>query len=581
MSPQSGKKDLDVRRDLDGKRGLDDKKGPNGKKDLEREVERLTVPERSLFEDAADATPAALLGTHRANPLSVLTEAVKMASGLVVLLAFARMGAVLSGDFAAIMQVALGAVGIFVACAALSYAIWRARTWELMPDELVIRWGLVNRRQLAVPYEHIHTVTMSSELLERALGLMTLNLDTGAAASEGDASKLHGLRAGEAEALRAELFRRKRAVAPAPDQKNPNSSDASGNVAGTEPTEERPLSVYTLSRHDLLLAAASQMSAGSQAVALVVLLANGLNNLIEWGVLDLAGTGDELMARLAPTLVPVVVAFLLAALLLGAAVSFVLNLVRYAGYRVERYADRVAVEHGLLSRSSSTLAAGRVQYVSVRQGLVRQLMGYVEVRAVVVAAAGEKDGEPSGEVMLHPFLRASEVDAFLAEVLPAYAGVLGRADLGRLDRVALRRAVVRAVVWWPFAAGLAGLGVWLLGVSGLAEQAAWLVAPLAVAVAILSVVLLAGLVVDAVRGWSASRYGHTARELVLVSGGFTRRTVIVPRSHLQRLRVSVSPFQRRAGLASVSARTAASTTDGLDLRDLPESAALALLDWLS
>ena len=69
MSPQSGKKDLDVRRDLDGKRGLDDKKGPNGKKDLEHEVERLTVPERSLFEDAAAATPAALLGTPRAPPL--------------------------------------------------------------------------------------------------------------------------------------------------------------------------------------------------------------------------------------------------------------------------------------------------------------------------------------------------------------------------------------------------------------------------------------------------------------------------------------------------------------------------------
>lgn len=552
-----------------------------GKRDLEREVERLAVPERSLFEDAADATPAALLGTHRANPLSVLTEAVKMASGLVVLLAFARMGAVLSGDLAAIAQVALAAVAIFAACAGLSYAIWRARTWELAPGELVIRWGLVNRRQLSVPYEHIHTVTMSSELLERALGLMTLNLDTGAAASEGDASKLRGLRAGEAEALRVELFRRKRAAAPAPGEKDLGSPDAPGEVAAEATAEERPLSVYTLSRRDLLLAAVSQMSAGSQAVALVVLLANGLNNLIEWGVLDLAGTGDELMARFAPMLASIVVAFLLAALLLGALVSFVLNLVRYAGYRVERYADRLSVEHGLLSRYSRTLAAGRVQYVSVRQGLVRQLMGYAEVRAIVVAAAGEEDGEPSGEVVLHPFLRVSQVDAFLSEALPAYAGVLGQAGLGRLGRVALRRSVVRAVAWWPFAAGLSGLGIWLLGVSGLAAQAAWLVGPLVVAAAILSVVLLACLVLDAVRGWSSARYGHTARELVLVSGGLTRRTAIVPRSHLQRMRVSVSPFQRRAGLASVSVRTAAGTTDGLDLRDLPEPAALALLEWLS
>lgn len=41
---------------------------------LEKDLERLAVPERSLFEDA-DTTPAALLGTHRANPLSVIVEA--------------------------------------------------------------------------------------------------------------------------------------------------------------------------------------------------------------------------------------------------------------------------------------------------------------------------------------------------------------------------------------------------------------------------------------------------------------------------------------------------------------------------
>ena len=109
----------------------------------------------------------------------------------------------------------------------------------------------------------------------------------------------------------------------------------------------------------LMLAAASQMSAGSQALALVILLANGANQLIEWGMLDIVGRGEELVAGIAPVIVPVVLAFLAVALLLGAAVSFVLNLVRYAGYRVERYADRVVVEHGLLSRSSRTLVTER------------------------------------------------------------------------------------------------------------------------------------------------------------------------------------------------------------------------------
>ena len=45
------------------------------------------------------------------------------------------------------------------------------------------------------------------------------------------------------------------------------------------------------------------------------------------------------------------------------------------------------------------------------------------------------------------------------------------------------------------------------------------------------------------------------------------------------MQVSASPFQRRAGVASLSVRTAASGSDGLDLRDVPAGAAADLLAW--
>ena len=349
--------------------------------------------------------------------------------------------------------------------------------------------------------------------------------------------------------------------------------------ADTTPIEERPLTTFSLAGRELALAAASQMSAGGQAVALVILLVNGANQLIEWGLLDVVGKGDELMAGISPAIVPAVIAFLAVALLLGAAVSLVVNLVRYAGYRVERYADRVVVEHGLLSRSSRALATGRVQYVVVRQGIIRQFIGYAEVTAQVVSAPGEKDGEPSGSVLLHPFIRMGEVDAFLAEVLPDYAGVMGHVELGRLGPVARRRSVVRAVIWWPFATAIFFGVHWLFGLSNLLANVGWLLEPMLVAGMLLSAVLLVGLVADALLAWGAARYGHTDRELVLVTGGLTRLTVIAPRARLQRMEVRANPFQRRAGVATLSVRTAASDADGLELRDLPAVAADELLAW--
>lgn len=559
------------RKDVSGTPGVD-------VDSLERDLERLAVPERSLFEEA-DTTSEALLGAHRANPLSVLVEALKMASGLVMLAAFGMAGDFFAGDLSVILKLVLAAVGIFVVCLLVSFAIWHARTWELTAEGVRLRRGIFNRHSLTIPYEHIHTVSMNSSLVDRVFGLMSLDLDTGAAASEGDASKISGLRAGEADALRAELFRRKRAAAGQGGVGEKEAATEGAPSTESAPATERPLATFSLTGHELALAAASQMSAGGQAVALVILLVNGANQLIEWGLLDVVGKGDELMVGIAPVIVPVVLAFLVAALLLGAAVSFAANLVRYAGYRVERYADRVVVEHGLLSRSSRALATGRVQYVAVRQGIIRQLIGYAEVSAQVVSAPGETDGEPAGAALLHPFIRMDEIDAFLAQVLPEYAGVLGGVELGRLGPAARRRAVVRAAIWWPFATAIFFGAHWLFGLSDLLASVDWLVEPLLVAAVLLSVALLAGFVFDALRAWGAARYGHTSLELVFVTGGLTRLTVIAPRARLQHMEVHANPFQRRSGLATLSVRTAASDVDGLALRDLPADAVDELLTW--
>ena len=55
--------------------------------------------------------------------------------------------------------------------------------------------------------------------------------------------------------------------------------------------------------------------------------------------------------------------------------------------------------------------------------------------------------------------------------------------------------------------------------------------------------------------------------------------VVAPRARLQRMRVSQSPFQRRAGVATLSVRTAVGTEEGLGLRDVPADEADVLLGW--
>lgn len=547
---------------------------------IEREVEDLTVPQRSFFEGQPPATPEALLGVRRANPLSVIVTAVRGAWGLIVLVAFALAGDILAGDPRSLGILVAASVVILAVCVALSWVVWRTRTWELTDEGIVLCRGVLSKKRLQVPYEHVHTIQMGSGLLERLFGLIKLDFDTGAAVAEGEATTIEGLRAGEAQALREEIFRRKRAAAMPSGEKNAEAAGATVTAAGQDaPAEDRPLATYRLEGKELLLAAVSHTSAVTQAAALLILLVNGANQLIEWGVLDLVGAGEEISRAPLATVVPVVVATVVLAILLGGLASFAVNLLRFGGYRADRYADRVTIEHGLLSRSSRTLALERVQYVTIRQGILRQLIGYADVRAQVVASPGETDGELTSTVLLHPFLRTSEIDGFLAEVLPSYAGILDTVQLGRLGKPARRRALVRSIIWWPCTVALAACALWLAGGAGLVEGAVWLLRPLLVTASVVSVVVLAALVVDALRGWSAARYGHTSRELVFVSGGLTRQTVIVPRSRLQRMELARNPFQRRARVTTLSVRTASVTFEGLNLRDLPEDAADELLAW--
>lgn len=83
--------------------------------------------------------------------------------------------------------------------------------------------------------------------------------------------------------------------------------------------------------------------------------------------------------------------------------------------------------------------------------------------------------------------------------------------------------------------------------------------------------------VNAVLRFRDSRIGHDARRLAVVKGGILRVSTFVRRPHLQHAAVSSTPFQRRVGVATFRARTAAS--GDIALADITEADADELLDW--
>ncbi|WP_417061591.1 PH domain-containing protein [Enorma massiliensis] len=563
---------------------------------LGREVERLANPRNSLFEEAG--TP--LSGVHRGSALSLITGAVSglgVAFGVSLVAIVRTVGGNVAKDLPGVIAIAIAIVALSVVSSVIT---WRTRTWELTDAGIMLRSGLVTSRQLQVPYEHIHTVNMSSNLVERVLGLMTLDLDTGAASSEGEATRIRGLQAGIAEALREELFRRKAAVL-ADQGLDARTADADASAEADDeasPTAPAPSpdACYTLTTAQLVFAALTEARVVAQAVAFLILIVQGINLLQESELVNLSDVAGDIAVLPVALLIGVAALLLALALIVGFAVSFVMSLIGYAGYRAERAAGRISVERGLLSRTSHTVALERIQSINIRQGLIRQLIGYAEVRASVVGAIGSSDETSTADgVVLHPFIRVTEIDAFLASIAPDFSAAetvetgrvcfdssseeLEEIGLVRLPRAAARRLAFRtAMKSLALAVALAGAGVFLARVLLAGES--WSMVRLAVGalLVVMGVAVVARMILSAVLRYRDSRIGHDRTRFVMVVGGVKRRTEVVLRARLQHATASASPFQRRVQVATFMTRTAA--TGDLALRDVSAADADALLAWI-
>lgn len=563
---------------------------------LGREVERLANPRNSLFEEAG--TP--LSGVHRGSALSLITGAVSglgVAFGVSLVAIVRTVGGNVAKDLPGVIAIAIAIVALSVVSSVIT---WHTRTWELTDAGIMLRSGLVTSRQLQVPYEHIHTVNMSSNLVERVLGLMTLDLDTGAASSEGEATRIRGLQAGIAEALREELFRRKAAVL-ADQGLDARTADADASAEADDeasPTTPAPSpdACYTLTTAQLVFAALTEARVVAQAVAFLILIVQGINLLQESELVNLSDVAGDIAVLPVALLIGVAALLLALALIVGFAISFVMSLIGYAGYRAERAAGRISVERGLLSRSSHTVALERIQSINIRQGLIRQLIGYAEVRASVVGAIGSSDETSTADgVVLHPFIRVTEVEAFLASIAPDFSAAetvetgrvcfdssseeLEEIGLVRLPRAAARRLAFRtAMKSLALAVALAGAGVFLARVLLAGES--WSMVRLAIGalLVVMGVAVVARMILSAVLRYRDSRIGHDRTRFVMVVGGVKRRTEVVLRARLQHATASASPFQRRVQVATFMTRTAA--TGDLALSDVSAADADALLAWI-
>lgn len=513
--------------------------------------------------------------------------------------------------FAAVLL--LLAFTVLICAVVMGARAWTYRyTWyEFDETEFSFYSGILNKRRTHVPYSKIQSVNERASLLQRLAGVRTVNIDTAGGASN-KALVISYVERSAAEYLRRELFRRKHiegegervaAVAPSSLAGQGNVLDAAAavmdDIRGVFAKDAVNTGVvtceYRLGNKELLLSALCGRASFGLVLATVMAALAVMATLAILAVLAdsatfFAATGvpkSDLMLTCGLT------GFLL---LLCLAMTWVTYLVgvclSYGGFQARRRGGRIEVERGLITHVFNGIDVDRIQSVHIHQTFFQRLMRCCSVSygRIGVASGEESSGSSSqsetDKLVVHPFLPIAEVWNVVQGLTPEYAHAPVAST--PMPKVALRRAITRRAV-------LKGVGFWLAVVLLLLCAAVFaadatavrghaLLGGLVAATLIPGLLLCAAIaaieVVGAFLWHRRSAFGFDGSGTIVVNGGYSTDTVIVPRKKMQYACLRTNPLQRHAGVATVLVCTAAGVR-GRDERliDVPIAEASAWLDW--
>ena len=394
---------------------------------------------------------------------------------------------------------------------------WRFTQYRITPDRVELHSGWLRRQRRSVPRDRIRTVDLTSRLEHRIFGLSVVKIGSATGGSGEHAGlALDAVSKAEADRLRRELLDRSPVAAP---------QSAPAPRAALPPVE--------LARLDWAWLRFAPLSFSS--LAGVGIVAGALFNLLNEAGANPGRLAGDAVERLARTGLAAAVGLIAVTVLAAAVVgSLVLFAERWFGYRLTREPDgTLRVRRGLLTRRSLSVSEQRLRGVEVSEPVLLRAGGGAQTRAL--SAGLTKDAQ--GGVLQPPVPRAeAHRVASLAAAAPPEE--ITRAPLRPHPPAARRRRLTRA----------------------LGPTIVVLAAAFAVDAHVLGPVTLVLLPIMALVGWDRARVlGHTLTRGYLVArqGSIVRRTVALQRGGVIGWRVRQSPFQRRAGVVTLEAVTAA------------------------
>jgi putative membrane protein len=411
---------------------------------------------------------------------------------------------------------------------------YRFRYW-IEGDQFRVEDGALIRKRAYIPLDKVQTVDLTAGILQRMLGLVKLQIKTGAAGTQAD---LTAITREEADRLRS-LLR--------PNVASVDALDAAPSTIG----DRGGATVYRLTAKELLLAGATSGQLAVVAAMVSWVFSQASDTIIDTVVrsIESLAVGDSVV-----TTSPLVIAALIAGgLIVSWAGATIWAVARYGRFSVSRQGPNIIVRRGLLEQQEITLPAERIQAVRYHETLLRQPLGY---GALYVETVGHTEAK-SRASYLHPFVRRDAYRALIADLLPQFDVVVAYT---RPPKRALPRFFIKPTV-----------------IVSLIVGASMLLSPWAA----LGFFTLPVIWLFAYLGWRDTGVSLGENVAVVRSRGLRRTTAYLQRHTAQVAQTTASLLQRRRDVASVHMTVATGVTGRTFVaRDLDSGDAWRTMRWV-
>jgi len=410
---------------------------------------------------------------------------------------------------------------------------WFRFTYWIGPNHLSIKEGLLTQKQVEIPKNRVQSVDISSGLLQRLFGLVSVSIQI-AGASE-SAVTLNAVTKTEADRVLTAL--KDYSTVPL----EVNQPIPSKNV------------LFKLSNTHLMLAG---LTSGRLGVILTLLLT--LIGQLEY-VYDVEDTLDSIaflenwfvgseVELLIIGLLVIVMAWVLS--ILGTAIT-------YYAFELALEEKNIVISYGLLKRKHISVPVNRIQAARFNEGLLRQYWGY---GTLYVESAGRGDQRESSSHVIIPFIHKSDVNPIIEAFIPELSLSSFTPEV-KPPRIALRRYLQRAMRPIVF---------FVPTILILSPDYSWVM---------LLILFILGLL-----GWAQFNFsGYRLREntIVLYTRFISKNSVSLKRNRVQSFEIKTTPLLEKAQLWSFDLHLASVNKNiafGLSYLNVTDK--VGLLNWM-